>query len=131
MDEALGERDRWLTINGQEPPSDDADWDWDWRLNWLPVLMYSGNFLFVDCDSVTPRGTVPLRLWEKVPEDVFTPVAPSFTHAVATWAAVSIPIGPGRDGLRVGLQLIGPRWSDATLLEAASAADLILSGAPR
>ncbi len=35
--------------------------------------------------------------------------------------AVSVPVGPGRDGLPVGLQLIGPRWSEARLLQAAAA----------
>ncbi|MFL6100843.1 MAG: amidase [Actinomycetales bacterium] len=43
--------------------------------------------------------------------------------------AVSVPIGPGRDGLPVGLQLIGPRWSDARLLGAAAAVDAILRAA--
>jgi aspartyl-tRNA(Asn)/glutamyl-tRNA(Gln) amidotransferase subunit A len=39
--------------------------------------------------------------------------------------AASIPIGPGRDGLPVGLQLIGARWSDATVLRAAAAAEAV------
>lgn len=43
--------------------------------------------------------------------------------------AVSIPIGPGRDRLPVGLQLMGPRWSDARLLGAAAAVDGVLRAA--
>ncbi len=35
--------------------------------------------------------------------------------------AASVPIGTGRDGLPVGLQIMGPRWSDATVLRAAAA----------
>jgi Asp-tRNA(Asn)/Glu-tRNA(Gln) amidotransferase A subunit family amidase len=40
--------------------------------------------------------------------------------------AVSVPIGPGRDGLPVGLQLMGARGSDARLLGAAAALDALL-----
>ncbi|HEY2271332.1 MAG TPA: amidase [Jatrophihabitantaceae bacterium] len=35
--------------------------------------------------------------------------------------AACVPIGMGRDGLPVGLQVIGPRWSDATVLKVAAA----------
>ena len=35
--------------------------------------------------------------------------------------AACVPIGTGRDGLPVGLQVIGPRWSDATVLKVAAA----------
>jgi Asp-tRNA(Asn)/Glu-tRNA(Gln) amidotransferase A subunit family amidase len=35
--------------------------------------------------------------------------------------AVSVPIGVGRDGLPVGLQVIGRRWADAVVLRAAAA----------
>lgn len=37
--------------------------------------------------------------------------------------AATIPITPGADGLPVGLQVMGPRWADATVLQAAAAAD--------
>lgn len=37
--------------------------------------------------------------------------------------AVSIPIGSGADGRPIGLQVMGPRWADATVLRAAAAAD--------
>ena len=33
--------------------------------------------------------------------------------------AISMPIGTGRDGLPVGLQVLGPRWSEPMLLQAA------------
>jgi Asp-tRNA(Asn)/Glu-tRNA(Gln) amidotransferase A subunit family amidase len=35
--------------------------------------------------------------------------------------ATSVPAGTGRDGLPVGLQIIGPRWSDARTLRVAAA----------
>jgi Asp-tRNA(Asn)/Glu-tRNA(Gln) amidotransferase A subunit family amidase len=35
--------------------------------------------------------------------------------------AVSVPIGAGRDGLPVGMQVLGPRWGDAVVLRAAAA----------
>jgi Asp-tRNA(Asn)/Glu-tRNA(Gln) amidotransferase A subunit family amidase len=44
---------------------------------------------------------------------------------LAGLAAVSIPISTGRDGLPVGLQIIGPRWSDATVLRVAAALDAL------
>ncbi|HEY3630543.1 MAG TPA: amidase family protein, partial [Jatrophihabitantaceae bacterium] len=37
--------------------------------------------------------------------------------------AATIPIGTGRDDLPVGLQVIGARWADATVLRAAAAID--------
>jgi aspartyl-tRNA(Asn)/glutamyl-tRNA(Gln) amidotransferase subunit A len=46
---------------------------------------------------------------------VFTPM---FNHALTP--AISIPCGTGRDGLPVGLQIVGPRFSDRIVLAAAS-----------
>jgi aspartyl-tRNA(Asn)/glutamyl-tRNA(Gln) amidotransferase subunit A len=40
---------------------------------------------------------------------------------VAGLPAASIPMGPGRDGLPTGLQIIGPRGADARVLAAAQA----------
>jgi Asp-tRNA(Asn)/Glu-tRNA(Gln) amidotransferase A subunit family amidase len=37
--------------------------------------------------------------------------------------AASVPIGTGRDGLPVGLQVMGTRWADATVLRAAAAVE--------
>jgi Asp-tRNA(Asn)/Glu-tRNA(Gln) amidotransferase A subunit family amidase len=37
--------------------------------------------------------------------------------------AASVPIGPGRDGLPVGLQVMGPRWGDDTVLRGAALVD--------
>jgi Asp-tRNA(Asn)/Glu-tRNA(Gln) amidotransferase A subunit family amidase len=40
--------------------------------------------------------------------------------------AAAVPIGAGGDGLPVGLQIIGRRWEDATVLEAAAAVERVL-----
>ncbi len=37
--------------------------------------------------------------------------------------AACVPVGAGRDGLPVGLQVIGPRWGDALVLRAAALVD--------
>jgi Asp-tRNA(Asn)/Glu-tRNA(Gln) amidotransferase A subunit family amidase len=63
---------------------------------------------------------------QPVPETFDAWCALALPANLAGLPAVSIPIGPGRDDLPVGLQLIGPRWSDATLLAAAAAAERAL-----
>jgi Asp-tRNA(Asn)/Glu-tRNA(Gln) amidotransferase A subunit family amidase len=40
--------------------------------------------------------------------------------------ATSVPIGFGDDGLPVGLQILGRRWEDAAVLEAAAAVERVL-----
>lgn len=47
---------------------------------------------------------------------------------VAGLPAASIPMGPGRDGLPTGLQIIGPRGADARVLAAAQAIEALDSG---
>lgn len=53
---------------------------------------------------------------------VFTPL---FNHALVP--AISVPCGRGRDGLPVGLQIVGRRGRDRTVLAAASEAERILA----
>jgi len=52
---------------------------------------------------------------------VFTPM---FNHALTP--AISVPCGSGRDGLPVGLQIVGPRFSDRMVLAAADFAEAAL-----
>jgi aspartyl-tRNA(Asn)/glutamyl-tRNA(Gln) amidotransferase subunit A len=55
---------------------------------------------------------------------VFTPM---FNHARTP--AISVPCGQGRDGLPVGLQIVGPRFSDRRVLAAAAGAESIFAAA--
>ncbi len=55
---------------------------------------------------------------------IFTPM---FNHALTP--AISIPCGTGRAGLPVGLQLVGPRFSDRVVLAAAEFAERIFEQA--
>lgn len=54
---------------------------------------------------------------------VFTPF---FNHAFCP--AISLPAGAGRDGLPVGLQIAGPRFTDFRVLAFAERAEAILAG---
>ena len=54
---------------------------------------------------------------------VFTPL---FNHA--RQPAISIPSGVDREGLPIGLQIVGPRFEDARLLEIAARIETILAG---
>jgi Asp-tRNA(Asn)/Glu-tRNA(Gln) amidotransferase A subunit family amidase len=63
-----------------------------------------------------------------VPETFDAWCALALPANLAGLPAISLPIGPGRDGLPVGLQIMGPRWSDARLLAFAAAADEVLAG---
>jgi Asp-tRNA(Asn)/Glu-tRNA(Gln) amidotransferase A subunit family amidase len=40
--------------------------------------------------------------------------------------AAAVPIGPGADGMPVGLQILGRRWEDAVVLAAAAAVERVL-----
>ncbi|MCC6434567.1 MAG: amidase [Acidimicrobiales bacterium] len=42
--------------------------------------------------------------------------------------ALTVPSGPGRGGLPVGVQLVGARWADARVLAAGAALDAALAG---
>jgi Asp-tRNA(Asn)/Glu-tRNA(Gln) amidotransferase A subunit family amidase len=63
---------------------------------------------------------------QPVPETFDAWCALALPANLAGLPAVSVPIGPGRDGLPVGLQLMGARGSDARLLAAAAAVDALL-----
>jgi Asp-tRNA(Asn)/Glu-tRNA(Gln) amidotransferase A subunit family amidase len=63
---------------------------------------------------------------QPVPESFDAWCALALPANLAGVPALTIPIGTGRDGLPVGLQLIGPRWSDARLLGVAAAVDGLL-----
>ena len=52
-------------------------------------------------------------------------MTPLFNHALTP--AISVPCGTGRDGLPVGLQIIGRRGSDWRVLNAARAIEAALA----
>jgi Asp-tRNA(Asn)/Glu-tRNA(Gln) amidotransferase A subunit family amidase len=56
-----------------------------------------------------------------VPESYDAWYAPAQPANLAGLPAISVPVGPRRSGLPVGLQIIGARWADATMLRAAAA----------
>jgi aspartyl-tRNA(Asn)/glutamyl-tRNA(Gln) amidotransferase subunit A len=68
---------------------------------------------FIGGVPVPPRGHA-----------VFTPL---FNHAQVP--AISIPCGTGRDGLPVGLQIVGPRGADRRVLDFAARIERIVAGA--
>lgn len=57
-----------------------------------------------------------------VPESFDAWCALALPANLAGLPAATVPISGGRDGLPVGLQVMGPRWSDATVLRAAALA---------
>ncbi len=61
-----------------------------------------------------------------VPESFDAWCALALPANLAGLPAASVPIGPGRDGLPVGLQVMGPRWADALVLRAAAAVELAM-----
>jgi Asp-tRNA(Asn)/Glu-tRNA(Gln) amidotransferase A subunit family amidase len=58
-----------------------------------------------------------------VPESFDAWCALALPANLAGLPAASVPIGAGRDGLPVGLQVIGRRWDDAGVLRAAAAVE--------
>ena len=75
------------------------------------------------------RRRVPLRREDGRPRARCT--SPTRARCRSTWRAcraMSIPCGLS-DGLPVGLQLIGPAWSEATLMRAARAYEGVTAGA--
>jgi aspartyl-tRNA(Asn)/glutamyl-tRNA(Gln) amidotransferase subunit A len=74
---------------------------------------------FAKCDAVlTPTAPTPAFLFgEKVDDplamylnDIFT-----VTANLAGVPGISVPCGVSGDGLPIGLQLLGPNWSEALL----------------
>jgi cell wall assembly regulator SMI1 len=81
--EALAERTLMLEVAPREgdPAADDDEVDVFWRPSWLPVSTANTALVFVDCVDAVPT----VRIWHKVPDDVDTARAQSWTGAVAFW----------------------------------------------
>lgn len=88
--------------------------------------------VFDDVDVVIAPAmpTVAFALGRTAPETIAGEAVPDGFDAWCALAlpanlggfpAACVPIGQGHDGLPVAAQIIGPRWSDATVLRAATA----------
>jgi len=88
LEDATAARSWRLGMNRRVYSGDPDDWQGDWADAWLPVATSDGYCLFVDCSTVTPTGTVPVRNWDHTPDDVFTPCAVSVSQMVDLWVYV-------------------------------------------
>jgi Asp-tRNA(Asn)/Glu-tRNA(Gln) amidotransferase A subunit family amidase len=70
-----------------------------------------------DADRLAP----PTIDGRPVPDSFDAWCALALPANLAGLPAVSVPIGTGRDGLPVGMQVLGRRWADAVVLRAAAA----------
>jgi Asp-tRNA(Asn)/Glu-tRNA(Gln) amidotransferase A subunit family amidase len=70
-----------------------------------------------DADRLAP----PTIDGRPVPDSFDAWCALALPANLAGLPAVSVPIGTGRDGLPVGMQVLGRRWADAAVLRAAAA----------
>ena len=89
---------------------------------------------FADCDVIaTPVApTTAFRLGEKMADPLQMYLSDIFTISVnlAGLPGMSIPCGFDREGLPIGLQLIGPAFGEEPMLRAADAFER-LGAAPR
>jgi len=87
---------------------------------------------FETCDLIlTPTSpTTAFRLGEHVDDPIrmYASDVCTVTVNIASLPAISIPCGTGDGGLPIGLQLIGPRFSEALLLNAADHYEKLAGG---
>jgi cell wall assembly regulator SMI1 len=76
--EALEER---AVMMRTAPRTGDDEVDVFWRPTWLPMLTSNADRVFVDCARALPT----VHIWHKVPDDLDTVRAESWTDAVAFW----------------------------------------------
>lgn len=84
------------------------------------LLINEFNTLFKDCDvligPVTPTPAFDLGANTSDPIKMYLADIMTVSASLAGLPAISVPAGNTSDGLPVGVQLIGPQKSDATLL---------------
>lgn len=87
---------------------------------------------FEGCDLIaTPTSPfTAFRLGENVddPLKMYAADICTVTVNIASLPAMSIPCGTGADGMPIGLQLIGPRFSEAALFNAAAHYESLVGG---
>jgi aspartyl-tRNA(Asn)/glutamyl-tRNA(Gln) amidotransferase subunit A len=80
---------------------------------------------FEKCDVIlTPTSPTPAFLLGEKTDDPLAMYLNDIYTVMANLAGIpglSIPCGLSGDGLPIGLQLLGPHWSEATLLQLAHA----------
>ena len=79
---------------------------------------------FAQCDAIlaptVPTTAFPEHYAAKDPVETYLTDICTVPVNIAGLPAVSVPCGFGDDGLPVGMQLIGPKWSEAVLLNVAN-----------
>ena len=73
LEDASGHGKRRLSASWRPYGGVPAEWQGEWGHDWLPVVTMDAYCLFVDRSAVTPEGSVPVRMWAQMPDDVFTP----------------------------------------------------------
>lgn len=90
------------------------------------------NDAFADCDVIaTPTSPfTAFKLGENVddPLKMYAADICTITVNIASLPGMSIPCGVGADGMPIGLQLIGPRFSEATLFNVADHYEKLAGG---
>jgi amidase len=74
-----------------------------------------------------PTGT-PILVDERPVPYWLAGIAYSCPFSVAGYPALIIPLARSREGLPIGLQIVGPRWSETQLLDVARQIDAIAGG---
>ena len=87
---------------------------------------------FSQCDIIAaPTTPAPaFHLGEKSgdPVSMYAADLCTVTVNIAGLPGISVPCGASADGMPIGLQLIGPKWSEARLLSAAKAYETAVGG---
>ena len=87
---------------------------------------------FADCDVIaTPTSPfTAFKLGENVddPLKMYAADICTITVNIASLPAISIPCGNGADGMPIGLQLIGPRFSESVLFNVADHYEKLAGG---
>ncbi len=139
----------WQVINFEVARS--LAWEYEWRpyslSRWMRASIESGRQLSLDRHENNLRRlaiaetsfdaifqTVDVLIspaaGEEAPMGLSDTGSPIFNlpFQIAGLPAVSLPIGPGPGGLPIGLQLVGPRFGDARLLDIAATIERRLTG---
>src|SRR6185437_15103190 len=89
---------------------------------------------------LTPAITISPRSWRELyPAEIdgkptrtyFHWLAMAYAVTIVGHPAVSLPVGLDRNGMPFGLQIVGPRGGDATVLRVAAALETLLASDPR